>query len=248
VITLFVRQNPLIDSSWTFSSMAEVQSLGPTVAVDLRQPEEEQRRQIRENHRRDIRRARREGVVVREDPDFRRIDLFRKIYIETMDHAQAAEYYYFPRHYFTDLKEQLGDAAKLCFAEQEGNVVSGALFLVTGDIIQYHLGGRAAAFRGCRGSIKLIFDEVRAWGIRNGCRWLHLGGGRGAQEDSLFDFKAGFSRLRFSFQTARLVCRAETYRHLVDRRQRWLDRNGCVGSPGEYFPAYRKRPRTARAA
>jgi hypothetical protein len=119
---------------------------------------------------------------------------------------------------------------------------------VAGDVIQYHLSGTATDRLKCRGGTKLILDEVRKWGTQNGFRWLHLGGGAGAQQDSLFDFKAGFSHVRFSFQTARMVLRTETYHDLVRRRRRWLSRRGSVSVASGYFPEYRQTPLPARAA
>lgn len=240
VVALFVRQNPMIDSSWMLSPMVSPAALGTTVAIDLLEPEDEQLRQIRNNHRRDIRRARRESSVVREDHAFEHVDAFRQLYVETMDAVGASDAYYFPLQYFTGLREKLPGRVKLYLAEQDGNIVSGALFFLSNNIIQYHLGGRAAAFRHCRGAFKLILDEVRAWGSRNGYAWLHLGGGTGGRRDSLFEFKAGFSSTLLEFKTASLLFQPESYRQLVERRRRWANEAGREVISGHYFPAYRK--------
>lgn len=247
VVSLFVRQNPMIDSSWMFSPMVSPVALGATVAIDLLQPEDEQLRQIRNDHRRDIRRARREGLVVRQDRGFEHLDAFRQLYVETMDAVGASDAYYFPREYFIALKEQLPGRVKLYVAEQDGKITSGALFLVSNNIIQYHLSGRATAFRHRRGTSKLILDEVRAWGTRNGHAWLHLGGGTGGRRDSLFSFKAGFSNKLLEFQTASLLFQPRSYRQLVERRRRWAKEMGHEVADGHFFPAYRK-PARRRAA
>ena len=248
VISLFIRQNPLIDTAWLLAPMAEVSTLGPTVAIDLSQPEEKQLRDFRSGHRYDVRSARKKGMVVYEDAAFDQIDLFRRIYAETMDRAGAVAYYYFTRQYFTSLKQHLGDQVKLFFSEQDGHVVGGAMFLVAGDVIQYHLSGTASDHLKCHGGTKLILDQVRKWGTAGGFRWLHLGGGRGARQDSLFEFKAGFSRVRFSFQTARMVLRPQTYCDLMERRRRWMSGRGYAVCAPEYFPGYRQAPVPARAA
>ena len=241
-VVFFTRQNPLIDTSWMLCPMAQLTTAGPTVAIDLRQSEEEQLRQFRSNHRRDIRRAQREGIVVREDPFFERIGQFRRLYHETMDRVGARDHYYFPDEYFTRLKKNLPQAARLVFCERDGQIISGALFLVTDRIIQYHLGGTATQHQDCRGAIKLIFNHMRAWGTRNGMSWLHLGGGLGAREDSLFRFKAGFSKTHFQFQTASLVLKPAVYQGLIRFRQQWNRRNGHHLSEEECFPEYRRLP------
>jgi hypothetical protein len=241
-VVFFTRQNPLIDTSWMLQPMAQLTTAGPTAAIDLRLSEEEQLRQFRTNHRRDIHRARREGIVVREDPSFEQIGQFTRLYRETMDRVGARDYYYFPDEYFARLKENLPQAARLVFSEQDGQIISGALFLVTDRIIQYHLGGTATEHQNRRGAIKLIFNHMRAWGTRNGMSWLHLGGGLGAREDSLFRFKAGFSDTRFQFQTASLVLNQAVYQGLIGSRQQWTRRHGQDLSEEECFPEYRRAP------
>ncbi|NQT14847.1 MAG: GNAT family N-acetyltransferase [Planctomycetes bacterium] len=248
VVAFFARENPIINSSWLFAPIVDPTALGPTVAVDLTQPEEEQFRDYRRDHRRDVRQARRKGMVVREDPNFDRIEVFLDLYVETMDRTQAAAHYYFPLEYFLNLKRHLGDSVKLYFSELGGDVISAAMFLFSADVIQYHLSGTATSRLKCRGGVKLILDHVRRWGTQNGFRWFHLGGGTGAQQDSLFQFKAGFSNRLFQYRTFRCVFRPTTYRELVRRRQNRIGPNGLEGPTGDYFPAYRQTPYAARAA
>ncbi len=247
VVSFFGRQHPLIDSSWLFSGVAETVTQGPTVAIDLRQPEEEQVRAMRTNHRRDIRRARTDGMIVTEDPEFRRIDLFRRFYCETMDRVGAASGYYFPDGYFNSLKRHLGNRAKLLFSEQDGKAVSGSIFLLTGDIVQYHLGGTPTEFRSCHGAVKLIFDQMRHWATENGYAWFHLGGGLGASEDSLFRFKQGFSNTRLPFGTVRMIVDPDAYRELTRQRIAQTGDNSEDEGEQSFFPAYR-RPAARRAA
>jgi hypothetical protein len=248
VVSLFLRQNPLIDTSWLLWPMAEVKTLGPTVAMDLRRPEEDQLRDFRKGHRYDVQAARKQGTVVYEAPIPEKLDVFWRIYTETMQRIGAEEYYYFSRQYLASLKHDLADAVKLFLAEQDGKVIGGSLFLLCGNIIQYHLSGAATEFLKCRGGTKLILEEVRGWGVRNGYHWLHLGGGTGACEDSLFRFKSGFSKVRLPFQSARMVFRPQIYHDLVRLREQWMNCKGYETPAGDYFPAYRQTPCAAPAA
>ncbi len=247
VVCLFVRQNPLLDTTWLLSPLAETAQVGPTVAVDLTLPEEQQWQNIRKDHRYDIRRGRQHGVVVREDPLLSELDLFRHIYTQTMAHLEADEYYYFDEAYFHGLKHNLPGRVKLLFAQLDDRPIAAAMFLLCGDIIQYHLSGTLPEFLKFRGGMKNILDDIRAWGTHHGFSWLHLGGGLGARRDRLFEFKAGFSSTHRWFETARLVVKPGFYRQLMVRRQRWLASEGYETEMGEYFPAYRQIPRRRAA-
>lgn len=242
IISLFLRHNPLIDTAWLLAPKTDAPAIGPTVAIDLSQPEEQQWAAIRKDHRHDIRRARDNGMVVRDDASFADLDTFRRIYTETMNGREADDYYYFDSDYFAGLIGRLPGRVKLLFSQNRNQTVAAAMFLLCGDIIQYHLSGTAPEFSRVRGGIKVILDEMRVWGARNGYRWLHLGGGLGARRDSLFDFKAGFSKTTFNFATTRLIRNADAYEELRSRRSHWLREQGFEPSQGLFFPAYRQAP------
>ena len=247
VVSLFVRQNPLIDSGWMLSGMDCSDVRGLTVAVDLTRSEEEQLAGYRRDHRYDVRRALKNGAVVRADPGFQRIDTFMRLYTQTMDAAGADAYYYFSKEYFLDLKSLFADRVTLLFCEHGENVISGAMFLKFNGVIQYHLSGTATEFLRFRGGMKLVIDRIRSWGTQNGYRWLHLGGGLGAQRDSLFDFKAGFSQTYLPFQASKIIVDREAYQDLVTRRGQWIATHHPPNRAGEFFPEYR-RPVIRRAA
>jgi lipid II:glycine glycyltransferase (peptidoglycan interpeptide bridge formation enzyme) len=230
VIAFFTRQNPLIDSSWLLSGCADVVNLSSTVCIDLRKPETVQNKEMTKGHRYDIRKAKNNGVTAREVEYFEFLDTFISIYYETMGRTGACDYYFFPKQYFLQLKENLGDAVRLYIAEAKGEVIAAAIFLLSNKIIQYHLSGALSAFLSLSGA-KVIIDEVRRWGTDNGFFWFHLGGGVSSVEDSLFRFKAGFSKLRFQFQVIKWIIDPMVYNEAI-KRSKQLD--SC------FFPAYRK--------
>ncbi|GAB6165222.1 hypothetical protein JCM19992_12220 [Thermostilla marina] len=243
IVSFFGRQHPLIDTAWLWQDAYA--PLGPTVAIDLTRSEQAQWSDMRSNHRRDIRRAEREGVVVVEDRTLRRLDEFRRIYEETMRTVGAASHYFFSEEYYRLLRENLGRRIKLLFAEYEGKPVAAAMFFLCGRIIQYHLGGTAGLGRDRLPSpIKAIFDHVRRWGKAGDYHWLHLGGGLGARRDSLYRFKAGFAKQEFTFGIVRKVVDSDTYRELVRKRSG----TAADEDEGGFFPAYRRPITESRAA
>ena len=98
-----------------------------------------------------------------------------------------------------------------------------------------HLGGTFDRSPG--NPIKLLFHQAAEWFKRRGNRWMHLGGGVGGGQDSLFHFKLGFSPQTFPFRTWRLVLDAAAYDELLTRAGR-APGSGLVA--GSFFPAYRE--------
>jgi len=198
--SLEIRQNPLIPTSQYLLDMAKIDLIGFTVAINLTLSNQDQLKDMTKGHRYDIRKAEESGIRVWEDAGFRRMYDFVQAYNHTMLRCGASEYYYFPELYYTNLVTRLGKYTKLFFATQGKTVVSAALFFVCNDIIQYHLSGTWSEHMHFNGA-KAIVDHVRRWGKDNGYKWLHMGGGLGASEDSpLFRFKAGFSKTRLPFE------------------------------------------------
>jgi GNAT superfamily N-acetyltransferase len=233
VVSLFVRQNPLIDTNWLLSSSAEVIDLGPTVAVDLRLPEDQIRAAANSNHRRNLKKtdALEPEFVI--DDSFERLEAFMAVYNATMERNEATAGYFFPERYYLDLKRELGPAARLFHAIIDGEVTSSVLALASGETVQYHLGGTDP--RWARdGLARWTLEQVRIWAKENGFDWFHLGGGVGASEDSLFRFKAGFAKTFRTFSVARYIHDPARYAALVAESER----SGRVASEG-FFPAYR---------
>jgi len=239
IVTFFSRLNPLIPGSWLFEPMGDVVTLSSTVAINLRQPESEIRKGITKGHLYDIRKARKQNIRVSEDKDIAYLDDFIRMYNETMKHRDAAAYYYFPKSYYIRCKELFPDAIKLYIAEKNGELLSASFFLLTNNIIQYHLSGTPRKYLKYAGA-KLIIDEVRRWGMDHGFTWLHLGGGVGSKENPLFRFKAGFSKLRLPFEVVRLVAKPDIYARLIEKRSEWVRINGGKEQADVFFPLYRR--------
>ena len=83
---------------------------------------------------------------------------------------------------------------------------------------------------------KLMMHFVRSWAKDRGNQVLHLGGGVGGDSDSLLQFKVGFSPLRHTFATLRMVIDETDYGRLVAARDPLLD----PGARSGFFPLYRK--------
>lgn len=238
VTSFFSRTNPMFDNAWLLDGAAEVLNLSSTIAIDLKKNCNEQLAEMSKGHRHDIRKAYREGVKAEEDFSFNHLDDFVEAYNETMCRVGAHDYYFFPKEYYINLKEELGGSLKLYVARFAGRIISASLFLVTEKIIQYHLSGTfydCLPFQGA----KIILDTVRTWGSDCKFSWLHLGGGVGSAEDGLFQFKAGFSRTRLPFRVVRLIVDHCAYERACRQRDAWLKYHGQTAAVENFFPKYR---------
>lgn len=196
---LETRFNPLINSTWLLKGMAEINRVGTTVAIDLKQP-----LKFSKGHKYDIKKAGAAGVIVYQDTDWRHLYTFIRDYYETMERNGAGRRYFFSEAYFYDLRKALGAHIELWVAELEHEIVSSALFFFSSDIIQYHLSATPNACRAANGGKVILADVAKRAQEQNCWRFLHLGGGLGGDEDDpLFTFKKGFSKLRLPFCIAR---------------------------------------------
>jgi len=232
----FMRMHPLLNAaSDAFVSCGELIERGRTVSIDLTDSAEELWRQTRENHRRDIVKQRRTEMTAAMENDSKALAIFANIYHETMDRVGAASYYFFPFEYFQGLQAALGEKMSLCIVRSANrDALAGGIFTECGGIVQYHLGGTFNSALSYRPS-KLMFDVVRTWAKQRGNTVFHLGGGFGAKEDSVFDFKAGFSPRRHAYFTWQVLFEPETYHGLERRRRAQADNN----VDAQFFPIYR---------
>lgn len=237
VATIFSSLHPLLEQTPLLTGVGEVVTHGTTVSIDLTHPEDVQVARYRQNHRRDLRRLRALGAncVVERPAD---LDDFLGIYHETMSRVGAAPRYFFDQAYFNAMHALLADHIWLARCTLEGQLIAAGLFLSHGRIVQYHLGATRDAFLSL-GPMKIVVDTVRHWASEAGYGVLHLGGGIGAREDSLFHFKAGFTERRHPFRTFRWVIDEEAYAHLASRKADWNASRGLADAGSGHFPVYR---------
>lgn len=242
LVSLFVRQNPLLPTSWMLTEVGDVHETGRTVAIDLSMTEDQQRLQTSENHRRNLKKAMKYGVTVEQDESLRHLEEFKALYRQTMRRVGAADHYFFSDRYFDSMADILGSGVRLFHARMDDQIISSVMVLVSDRIIQYHLGCTHEAFLKLS-PIRGVFEYIRKWSKESGCLWFHLGGGVGGREDSLFRFKAGFSHLLLTFETVRIVADKEAYQSLCAAQRRWLESNDLAPpdyQKDDFFPQYRR--------
>jgi Acetyltransferase (GNAT) domain len=238
VCSAFFRLHPILNSGFNdFLSPDICKVNGETVSVNLKLSEAEIWSQTRPEHRTSINKLKRSEMTAKIVPYQEYISEFISIYHETMARVGAGRSYYFDEEYFSHFSK-LGEKVHLCIVELEEKVTCSGILTECCGIIQYHLGGTRNEFFK-QAPNKLMFDYIRFWAKERGNEVLHLGGGVGGGKDSLYHFKAGFSKQTHIFLTLRLIIDEEKYRHLVELRAKSLNTEVEKVLNTDFFPAYR---------
>jgi serine/alanine adding enzyme len=225
VVSTFVRFHPLYANARY--ARIHTEPLGSTIAWRLQGDDLFER--LHPHHRRVIRKAQRAGleVTVLESP---RLDEFVALYERTMVRLEADSFYLFTSAYWSSLRSL---ECLLVEARLAGELAASVLCFPSNPWLHYHLG--ASSDEGRRlGASNLVLYEAACWGRAQGYALLHLGGGVGGRQDSLFEFKRRFDpgAPEQEFVLGKAVHDEAAYRKLTARKSVELD---------GFFPAYRER-------
>jgi hypothetical protein len=238
VCSAFFRLHPILNQGLDKLLLSGIcQVNGETISINLELSEVEIWQQTRHSDRTRISKCKRAGMVAKMVPLIEYIDNFVEIYEETMHRVEARLSYYFDYSYYLNLAI-LGNKIHLCIVEWEGEVTCAGLFTECCGIVQFHLSGTRNRFLKQAPS-KLMLDYVRFWAKERGNKIFHLGGGVGSSQDSLYEFKSGFSKQRHNFLTMRLIINEKKYLELVNFQARVLETEPEKLLVNGFFPAYR---------
>ena len=237
IVTAFLRLHPFfaLEPS-VLSRFGQLKLHGQTVHINLSETKERIWEQMSANHKRHIKRLNRLGFYACLD-DWSRFQGFIALYRSTMQRVKADETYFFSEKYFEDLLAKLDSRVHLvCVLTGKDELAAAGLFMVTNGIVEYHLGGTAEQYLSLSPS-KLLQDFTWRWAQEQSCSTLHLGGGVGGAEDSLFQFKAGFSPARSQFYTYRIVVDELKNATLCQAAKSVPEVSGLEST--DFFPRYR---------
>lgn len=232
IVSEFVRFHPLIDNvDGINKEFYNTMLLGNTVSI-LLDNEEYIWQRFSSKNRGHIRMAIKSGVTVRRENTQNAFEIFKKIYKITMDHDAADSYYYFGDAYFESIKNNLEGNYSIFTAYLEDVPIATSIMLYSNHFMHYHLSGQLFDYRKYSGT-SLILYEAAKWGCNNGYKKLHLGGGVGAQDGSLYVFKKSFNTREpdNNFYIGRRIYDQKQYDDLIAMREN-ISENG-------FFPKYR---------
>lgn len=162
-----------------------------------------------------IRKAVKNGLRVEWWPKNSFLAVFPQLYYKLMTKLDAVEAYILPDAYFEKLLRWNQVHNLVCL--KDGVVLGGAIFLLNGELMEYHLSASTLAGKKM-GATNLLVHEAALLGQRKGCNVLHLGGGTDSSPDnSLLFFKSSFSDNRAMFKIGTYLYYPEIYEEIKEQ-------------------------------
>jgi hypothetical protein len=187
--------------------------------------------------RKNVNRARREGVVVKVDTRAEKIEDFLEIYRSTMHRRNAEKGYYFTEAFFKAIRDGLSGQFAYFHAYHNGRIVSTELVLISAQSVYSFLGGTVEEAFALRPN-DLLKYEIMLWTRELGKRHFVLGGGY-APDDGIYRYKQSFAPGgSVPFFTGARVLAPELYLTFVENSRAVAAQRARPLREG-YFPAYR---------
>ena len=243
IVTVFVRLGVFHRCSKLIEGLGSIENVGNTVAIDLANCAVTRFKNYRRNHRTNIKQLRAIGAQTDADLRFEHLSSFADTYHRSMHRVGASDWFSFGLEYFRNLCNRHPEEIVLLRTRVEDDLACGGMFFFDGEVAYAHLTATSDDWVG-KSPTKVMFDDAANYFKHRGCRWLHLGGGLGANEDSLYRFKCGFSKQRIPFRVWKYVVDMESYQELCQLN------DGPNGSEKyeSFFPQYRSRKADRPAA
>ena len=236
IIAAFSRLHPYMEhQEKVLNGLGKVTTLGKVVCIDLSDTIENQRAKFNRRLKTYLNKSRRSCTVIKGTKE-EHLQAFINLYHENMRRVEADDSYFFSNEYYRQIlsSEDYESELSLCIHNETQEIIGAAIFIKTGDIVQYHLSGLSEAHFDLN-PIKLIIDEMRIKSTEAGYKYFNLGGGKGSREDSLFRFKSGFAKNFKDFKTWKYIVDEEAYKILsTDKLGADVDIDTI-----DFFPAYR---------
>ncbi|MBU5427917.1 GNAT family N-acetyltransferase [Tissierella pigra] len=234
IISEFVRFHPILNNSKGMEFTYDIKALGKTVSIKLKSKE-----YIWDNltskNRNVIRKAKKSGIEIYWGRNRELIDEFIDMYNATMYKDNADEYYYFKEDFYNSILNDLKYNFLMFYAVHEKKIIAMSMILFSNNQMHYHLSASIREYL-TYAPTNLLLYEAACWGANNGYDTLHLGGGLGSKEDSLYKFKKAFNKdLENDFDIGRKIFDVEKYKKLVEMRK---NEEG-FDEDGQFFPIYR---------
>ena len=240
IVSVFSRLHPYLEhQADVLDGLGVISNPGDVVYINLLDPLEVQRSNYSRRLKTQVNKAQRLCTIITGETEGY-VQKFIEIYHDNMRRVDADEAYFFEDDYFYQLLASPDFETELSLAvcNETNEVMAGALFIKTNNIVQYHLSGIREEFLHVN-PIKLIIDEMRKKATNEGYAYLNLGGGRSNKQDSLFYFKLSFSKHLKPFKLWKYICDEKAYEDFVIR-QRQLDVKAGSVVDLEFFPSYRR--------
>lgn len=233
IVSEFIRFHPIIKNYNDFEKIYNAKYMRKTLITKLDE-EDPITNQFGKSCRKNIRQSISRGVNYKVTRAPEKIDGFKEVYFSTMDRNGAEDYYYFEDEYFNNILKYYRENVVLVEATYEEKIIAAGLYFVYKDIIHIHLSGTLSEYLYLSPAYILRY-AITNWGIENGYKLIHHGGGRSNSEnDSLYTFKRNFAKIYDAdFYIGSKIWNQEIYDKLCEINK--------IDKDETFFPVYRKR-------
>jgi len=238
IITEFTRLHPFIKNHALVEKLMTIEKRWEVVYVDLTQDEETIWNNFKKENRKAIRKANNSGVKVVLSQSVADREIFYTLYTAAMERKQAGEFYFFPREFFHNMFQLLGNKVQLFLARYDEQTIAASLLVGMDDFAHDYLRASVPEFLNMRPNNLLVYTKI-LWAREHNYKFFSLQGGRG-KDDDLFRFKSTFSSTTADFYTYSKVHNEEMYRMLCEARDKYDRLQGIEVQDSDYFPKYRR--------
>jgi len=194
--------------------------------------------------RKNVKRARRDGIVVRMDSNHSYVDDFLRIYSSTMERRSAGAVYRIDRNWLDRAIVSVPGSIVFFHAWSGDKIVSTEMVLVSKSRIYSFLGGTLSSHFSSRPN-DLLKHEIISWARGIGKKYYVLGGGflsgKDKGGDGIFRYKRSFAPNGImSFRVMNWIIDRDRYSSLVESRRRLTESADEPWKPRDgFFPRYR---------
>src|SRR5699024_1155267 len=177
IVSEFVRFHPVLNNAMINKSLYNVTDLGKTVTINLTN-QKDIWGNFKSKNRNVIRKAIKSDVKIYWSNDIQLLNKFIPMYNNTMDKDNASDYYYFKEEFYESIIKDLKYNMMLFYAMIDDEIISMAMILMGNKQLHYHLSASHPKYNRLAPS-NLLLTEAAFWGVENGFKTFHLGGGVG---------------------------------------------------------------------
>lgn len=229
-----MKFHPVLKNYKYMNDIFKIEKIGYTISLDIKD-EMTIWQNMSSKNRNMIRKARKNNLVINFSQDKEIMKKFIALYNAVMQKHRADSYYFFTSKFYESILHDLRENYLIFYACYKEHIISAAIILLANKNIHYHLSASDYKYSGLAATNLLLYEAAR-YGCANGYKYFHLGGGVGAQIDSLYKFKKSFYRQDdCEFWLGEKIFLPETYNFLSSVRK--------TSKENYLFPYYRAMKR-----
>ncbi|ABO34817.1 conserved hypothetical protein [Methanococcus maripaludis C5] len=226
----FFRFHPIYENHICFSKIFNTQYLSDIRYIDLNQNIDTIKSNFKKGLRYNIKKSKNEGCDLKiiENPSSEDIDHFMECYNSMLCRNESSEKYHFSKQFIMDHFKFIKTFLILAYYQKK--VVGAGIFFKGETIMHYHLSG-TLKLKGIYPNDLILWESIKK-SKDLGLKYFFLGGGV-IKDDSLFEYKSGFSKLDMPFYIGKKIYDQNKYNQLVKHLNLVKPLNK------DYFPEYR---------